>query len=56
MDQSWAAQQYMKVDPDACSGDKVVTLDHTRYCWQTMFTVNKEFGRGNSAKRIMAVE
>ncbi len=42
MDQSWAALQYMKVDPDACSGDQTVTLDHRRYCRQTMFAVNKE--------------
>ena len=42
MDQSWAAQQYMKVDPDASSGDQTVTLDRRRYCRQTMFAVNKE--------------
>ena len=42
MDQSWAVVQYMKVDPDTCSGDQTVTLDHRRYCRQTMFAVNKE--------------
>ena len=45
----------MKVDPDACSGDQTVTLDHRRYYRETMFTVNKELSHVFHAKDVFII-